>query len=287
MTRKVPGIPDEYQAWLDGVEPTWSLLNEAAVDALWPEPPIAGGPLRLAPDLHDEEVADCAMVRNALVLLRAASHGDGLKLTARGNLARPEIAAMRDAMEWPGCAFEEKWRAGKQLSERHVEELRLLRALLELSGNLERAGGRLRPAAAGRTAMAGRLARLHDTLFRTAFWRVSLDLFGDGECGSWPQPLIGVALWSLAITGDRWQDTGTLMRQAVLPNDAVSRNPDFVPLILFAMRVLRPLLWFGLIERKVEAGDTSREGGTWRKTPLFDRFLQFYPHLAGTGNPLH
>ena len=287
MTRKVPGFPDEYQAWLDGVEPTWTLLNEAAVDALWPEPPVAGGPLHLAPDLDDGEVADCAMVRNALVLLGAASEGDGLKLTARDNLTRAEVAAMRDAMEWPGCAFEEKWRTGKQLSERHVEELRLLRALLELSGNLERAGGRLRPAAAGRTAMAGRLARLHDTLFRTAFWRVSLDLFGDGECGSWPQPLIGVALWSLAITGDRWQDTGTLMRQAVLPNDAVSRNPDFVPLILFAMRVLRPLLWFGLVERKVEAGDTSREGGTWRKTPFFDRFLRFHPNLAGTGGPLH
>ena len=287
MTRKVPGIPDEYQAWLDGVEPTWALLNEAAVDALWPEPPAAGGPLRLAADLDDGEVADCAMVRNALVLLGAASEGDGLNLTARGNLTRAEVAAMRDAMEWPGCAFEEKWRAGKQLSERHVEELRLVRALLERSGNLERAGARLRLAASGRAAMAGRLARLHDTLFRTAFWRVSLDLFGDGECGAWPQQLIGVALWSLAITGDRWQDTGTLMRQAVLPNDAVSRNPDFVPLILFAMRVLRPLLWFGLVERKVEAGDTSREGGTWRKTPLFDRYLHFYPHLAGTGRPLH
>ena len=287
MTRKVPGFPDEYQAWLDGVEPTWTLLNEAAVDALWPEPPAAGGPLRLAPDLDDTEVADCALVRNALVLLGAASEGDGLQLTARGNLTRAEVVAMRDAMEWPGCAFEEKWRTGKQLSERHVEELRLVRALLELSGNLERDGGRLRPSAAGRTAMAGRLARLHDTLFRTAFWRVSLDLFGDGECGSWPQPLIGVALWSLAITGDRWQDTGTLMRQAVLPNDAISRNPDFVPLILFAMRVLRPLLWFGLVERKVEAGDTSREGGTWRKTPLFDRFLRFHPNLAGTAGPLH
>ena len=287
MTRKVAGIPDEYQAWLDGVEPTWTLLNEAAVDALWPEPPAGGGPLRLAADLDDGEVADCAMVRNALVLLRAASEGDGLKLTARGNLARAEVAAMRDAMEWPGCAFEEKWRAGKQLSERHVEELRLVRALLELSGSLESAGGRLRPAASGRTATADRLAGLHDTLFRTAFWRVSLDLFGDGECGAWPQQLIGLALWSLAITGDRWQDTGTLMRQAVLPNDAVSRNPDYVPLVLFAMRVLRPLLWFGLVEREVEAGDTSREGGTWRKTPLFDRFLRFHPNLAGTAGPLH
>ena len=287
MTRKVPGIPDEYQAWLDGVEPTWTLLNEAAVDALWPEPPVGGGPLRLAPDLDDGEVADCVMVRNALVLLRAASDGDGLKLTARANLARAEVAAMREAMDWPGCAFEEKWRAGKQLSERHVEELCLVRALLELSGTLERAGGRLRLAAAGGAAMTGRLARLHETMFRIAFWRVSLDLFGDGECGSWPQQQIGPALWSLATTGYRWQDTGTLMRLGVLPDDAVTRNPDYVPLILFAMRVLRPLLWFGLVERNVEPGDTSREGGTWRKTPLFDRFLRFHPNLAGAGGPLH
>ena len=46
--------------------------------------------------------------------------------------------ALRDEMDWPGCLFEEKWRAGKQLREHHVEELRLLRELVEMDGLLNR-----------------------------------------------------------------------------------------------------------------------------------------------------
>ena len=87
MTRRVPGMPGEYHDWLDDVEPAWTILDPARFEALMGEPSSAGGPLRLAVDLTDGEVVNCAIVRNALVLLRAASEGDGLKLTVRGNLA--------------------------------------------------------------------------------------------------------------------------------------------------------------------------------------------------------
>ena len=48
-----------------------------------------------------------------------------------GYLTRANVAALRERMDWPGCAFEERRRAGKRLGEVHVGELRLVRALLD------------------------------------------------------------------------------------------------------------------------------------------------------------
>ena len=115
-----------------------------------------------------------------------------------------------------------------------------------------------------------------------SFWQVSLSLFGEPECDYWPQPQVGLALWSLSTTGDQWQYSETLMRLSVLPDEAVLRNPDWVAPVLFVLRVRRPLRWFGLVECRGE--DATRRGhGVWRKTPLFDRFVRFDPNLVGIG----
>ena len=279
MVWRVPEMPHVYENWLGGVEPAWTILEPERMDALRSEPPFEDGAIRLAIDVTEDEIERSPMLQNALVLLRAAAEGDGLRLTARDNLTRETVSAMREAMDWPGCLFEEKWRAGKQLREHHVEELRLLRELVLMDGLLTRKDGWLRVGAAGRWALKGRRERLQANFFRNCFWQVSLSLFGEPECGHWPQPQIGLALWSLSATGDRWQDTETLMRLSVLPDEAVLRNPDWVAPALFVLRVLRPLRWFGLVECRDE--DASRRGGgMWRKAPLFDRFLQFDPNVV-------
>ena len=72
------------------------------------------------------------------------------------------------------------------------------------------------------------------------------------------------------------------MRLSVLPDEAVLRNLDWVAAVLFVLRLLQPLRWSGLVECRGE--DATRRGhGMWRKTPLFDRFVQFDPELVGTG----
>ena len=285
MSAWVSEVPREYEGWVEGVEPAWTSLEPAMSEDLMREPPFEGGAIHLAVDLAADELAQSAMVRNALVLLGAVAEGDGLKLTARGNLTRCTVAAMRDAMDWPGCGFEEKRRAGKVLSEEHVDELRLLRALVEMDGLVTHAGGRLRTTAYGRGVLAGRRERLQANLFRNAFWRVSLNLFGSGECGSWPQQQIGLALWALSTTGYWWQSTEGLMRLSVLPDERVSGEPAWVARTLFAWRVLRPLLWFGLVECREDGADL--EDASWRKSPLFERFLRFSADLARREGPLH
>ena len=243
------------------------------------EPPFEDGAIRIAMDLTDDEIARSPMLQNAFVLLRAGEKADGLELTARGNLKRETVSAMREAMDWPGCLFEKKWRAGKKLREGHVEELRLLRELVTMDSLLIRKHGRLRVGATGRRALKGPRERLQASFFRNCFWQISLCLFGEPECNYWPQPQVGLALWSLSTTGDMWQDAETLKRLSVLPDEAVLRNTDWVAPVLF---VLRPLRWFGLIECRGE--DATRRGhGMWRKIPLFDRFVQFDPNLVGIG----
>ena len=54
-------------------------------------------------------------------LRRERKPRDGEELVFRRlNLTRDTVTAMQEAMDWPGCLFEEKWRAGKQFRECHV-----------------------------------------------------------------------------------------------------------------------------------------------------------------------
>ena len=278
-------LPPEYDDWVDGLEPAWTSLDSSISDALLAEPPARNGPIRLAEDLTDGELAQSTFLNNALALLRAAAQGKGMKLTARGNLTRAEVSAMRAAMHWPGCRFEERWRSGKLLSEHHVEELRLLRALLEEAGLARRNGARFRATPDGRAALEAPRAPLQAALFRIAFWRVSLNVFGAGAFRSWPQQQIGFVLWSLSVLGDRWQDTATLMRLSVLPDETVSATGMRVAPLLFETRILRPLRWFGLLECRQDPAPFVPD--TWRKCALFDRFVRFDKALVQVRGALH
>ena len=89
------------KTWLGGVEPAWTLLDQASFAALHGPPSPMAGPIRLASDLTHEEVQQSAVARNALILLRAAAAGPGLKMTATGNLSRAVVAEMCDRFTWP------------------------------------------------------------------------------------------------------------------------------------------------------------------------------------------
>ena len=85
-------LPPEYHDWVDGLERAWTSIDPSISDALLAKPAARNGPIRLTEDLANEELADSTFLNNALVLLRAAAQGKGMKLTARGNLyPRPAL----------------------------------------------------------------------------------------------------------------------------------------------------------------------------------------------------
>src|ERR1700733_5323683 len=87
--------------WLGGVEPAWTLLDQASFEALRYSPSPMEGSIRFAIDLTHEEIQQLAVARNVLLLLRAAAAGPGLKMTETGNLSRGVVAEMCELFTWP------------------------------------------------------------------------------------------------------------------------------------------------------------------------------------------
>jgi hypothetical protein len=88
-------LDSQVQAWLDGLEPAWTLLTFESLQALRHEPAATRTAIRIANDLSYDEIAGSPIARNTLILLRAAIAHGGLPLTATGNLTR---------RRWPKCA---------------------------------------------------------------------------------------------------------------------------------------------------------------------------------------
>ena len=120
--------------WLGGVEPAWTMLDQASFHALRNPPAPRGAAIRLASDLTPEEIGHSAVTRNALILLHAASVGPGLKLTATGNLSRQVVAEMCDLFTWPAFDKAEAFRFHKVINEPDFLPLFFVRHLVEATG---------------------------------------------------------------------------------------------------------------------------------------------------------
>jgi hypothetical protein len=282
-----------FRAWLGGVEPAWSLLDVTSLLALVNAPVRLDrpSPIRLAVDFTADEVAASPAASHMLKLLRMADEADGLKLTATGNLTRAVVADFAAVLDWPGFDLAMVRRICKVIREADVQPLQFLRLVAMRCGFLRRTRNRLVLTKAGRQMFAsGAPAALQAIVFHAAFWRTNLAFFDGAPLPEWPQSHIGVVLWSLAAAANSWQSDERLVRLCAIPDDAIIDAPDrFAPFAL-EFRVLRTLLWFGLMERDEAREDRQRsEVALFRKTPLYDRFIGFKVRLeeAGAGAPRH
>jgi hypothetical protein len=114
-------------------------------------------------------------------------------------------------------------------------------------------------------------------LFHLAFWHMDLSYFGRGLLGYWLQEDAGVVLWSLSVCADEWQSAEKLTRLCTIPEPAMfSETWDRTPYAMEA-KILRPLLWFGLLEHRSEEIPDRPFGQHhfYRKAELFQRLLAF------------
>ena len=266
----------EVRRWLGGIEPAWTLLTDASFDALRQAPSPTSGPIRLAEDLTPAEIGHSAVARSARLLLQAASVGSGLKLTATGNLVRSVVAEMVDAFDWPGFDKAYEFRFHKIVNEPDYLPLFFVRKILEGAKWLRKHEGCLKITPAGRrmvgVASAGALQAL---LFHTTFWHLSLSYLARGLHDAWPQYDVGVVLWSLSVAAGDWQTPERLTRICTIPIIGVLEAKWDSGSIAMEARILRPLVWFGLMESRPsdDAGPPSQTTSLYRKTPLFDRLL--------------
>ena len=122
-----------------------------------------------------------------------------------------------------------------------------------------------------------RQGSLQAILFHLAFWQMDLGYFGRGLLGSWPQADIGIVLWSLSVSASDWQTGEKLTRLCTIPEPTILSGTWDRSAYAMEARILRPLLWFGLLEYRSEKIGNSRFEARhyYRKAALFDRLLAF------------
>jgi hypothetical protein len=274
----------EVRRWLNGVEPAWTMLDFDSFNALHDEPSASNPAIRLEPNLTATEISASAVTANALSLLRRAAETGGLKLTATGNLSRTVVEEMCGAMEWPAYNKDELVWYYKVINEPDFLPLHFVRILAQATKLLRTHRGKLIPTRLGKRMLAlEHHGPLQAVLFHVAFWHLNLAYFDRYALDSWPLTQVGVILWSLSASAHDWLPRETLTRLCTSPViDVLEWEWDLGSSAMEA-RILRPLLWFGLLESRTEPRSAAElvERRLYRKAPLFDRFLKFDVQVEG------
>ncbi|MFN3347380.1 hypothetical protein [Pseudorhodoplanes sp.] len=278
----------KVREWLAGVEPAWTLLTFGSLRALRQQRSMSGGPIMFATDLTSDEIKASAAAHNALILIKRAIDTGGLPITATGNLTRAVVADMCKLMDWPDYDQADAFRFSKVINEPDFMPLHIVRLLCEAAGLVKIKKDKLIAPPMGKQCLSDP-SGLVALLAQIAFWRFDLSYFARGLLGSWPQEDIGIALWSLSVCGDDWQSAEKLTRLCTIPRpEMLTGDWDRTP-FAFEGRILRPLLWFGLVDHRAEQITESRfsKRHFYRKTGLFDRLLKFDVEIERASGSRH
>ena len=268
--------------WLGGIEPAWTLLDIDSFLQLRNPPSPNGGAIQLSADLMEDEFQISAITKNTLTFLEVASETSGLKLTATGNLSRAVVAEMCEIFDWPDFNKDDQFRLNKVINEPDFLPLFFMRHIAQFAKLVHRRKGYMKLTTAGRSTLEHQEA-LQAVLFHTAFWNMDLGDLGRGLHSGWPQGDIGIVLWSLSVAANDWQTRENLTRLCAVPNNGVLNSTWDTGSMAMEANILRPLLWFGMLEHKQEEieGDTLNRRNFYRKSLLFDRFCRFNVILEG------
>ena len=114
---------------------------------------------------------------------------------------------------------------------------------------------------------------------------MNLAYFDGYPLDSWPQSQVGVILWSLSTSADDWLPRETLTRLCTTPVIGVLESQWDLGSSAMEARILRPLVWFGLLESRTEPRSPTEvvDRRLYRKAPLFARFVKFDVKIERSG----
>jgi len=266
--------------------PAWTLLTPDSLNRLLPaEPNSLPEAIKIAAgeDARPPELASAPLLATTRLLIEQAAAGDGLKLTATGNLSRADVRVLFDALSWPDYDKATVLALNKVLNEADVGPVEITRLVAQEAKLLGRRQDRIRATKLGTTlAQSASDLALFRLLFTILFWRVNLGYFDRVPVEAWPQDHIGIVLWCLSASAGRWSRAAELVEVNTVPDPRFGAYEfDFRGFALES-RVLRPLTWLGLMESR---GDDAHDGlgmvtpRLYRMSPHFDRLLRFDVNL--------
>jgi hypothetical protein len=258
--------------------PAWTMLDLDSFNSLHYEPSASNQAIRLEANINETDLSGSAVTRTARILLQRAADEGGLKLTATGNLSRAVVAEMVETIEWPGLDKAELFQFHKVVNEPDFLPLHFVRVLMQGTKLVRVKRDKLLLTRLGKAMLVPeRYGALQALLFHIALWHLNIGYFDRNPIETWPQTHTGVVLWSLSVSANDWLDRETLTRLCTVPVPGVVESDWDLGSYAMDARVLKPLLWFGLLESRTERSGASRleDRRLYRKTALFDRFLKF------------
>lgn len=264
--------------WLNGIEPAWTMLDRDSLNSLTQEPSATNRAIRLETNLTETEFSGSAVAGTARILLQRAIETGGLKLTQTGNLSRGVVAEMVEIIEWPGLNKSELSQFHKVINEPDFLPVHFVRVLLQGTKLVRVHKDKLVTTRLGKEIVVpGRHGALQALLFHIALWHLNLGYFDRNPIEAWPQTHTSVVLWSLGVSANDWLDREMLTRLCTIPVLGLIESDWDLGTYAMDARILKPLLWFGLLEVRSEKPAASRvkDRCLYRKTPLFDRFVKF------------
>jgi hypothetical protein len=242
--------------------------------------------IRIAEDQDAEppELASAPLLATTRLLIERAAAGNGLKLTATGNLSRADVRALLDVLSWPDFDKASVLAVNKVLNEADVGPVEISRIVAQEAKLLRTYKGLLKATKLGETLMHPESSlALFRLLFTIQFWRINPGYWDRVPVGDWPQDHIGIALWCVSVLTDRWLRAADLVDVVTVPDTRFSAYEFDFRSYALESRVLRPLTWLGLMESRaddVQDGPTVVSSRLYRKTLLLDRLLSFDVRLS-------
>ncbi|MGD8240934.1 MAG: hypothetical protein PVH68_20450 [Armatimonadota bacterium] len=243
----------------------------------WDEPT---GALRLNEELSLADVQAAPMLVNARLFLHAVMDAGRVKATVAGNLTRRFVGSMLDRLRCEPGYVDSVRAVNKVINEEDFWPLHIVRVLLELSRLVRRAKGWFMVVKKRQGMLADEMAgALYALMFRTHFRKFNLAYLDRLPQINSLQGTIAFSLYMVGRHTDTWIDSEELAPLVLFPvarDEVENLRPGKLTPWPVESRILRPLVSFGLLERRRVASEHPwMEPCVVRKTELFDRFLQF------------
>ncbi len=236
-------------------------------------------PITINGALPDELAGQVRIVNNSRIFLETARDQGGLPSTKAGNLKRKAVADFLDRMKFNPDRVAQIRERHTVINEKHVRNLNILRVFLEMAGLIEHRGGGFHPTPQGLDILKpGMAPEFMKYLFLAYFGEFDLSYFT--RCHEWNEfrEILPYSLYRISKLDDGWHRIDIIANEVLLPSifELADQRGVFRLSYTYEALVLKPLCKFELLEgKKLGIKGLNDFDPQFRKTPLFDRFLEF------------
>jgi len=267
-------LPPELTDWLGDVFPAWLQLPQ---DAFYKMIPFnaAESPIQIQYSEHAAEIGRSHIFANLKVFLTLISEGM-VCVDPDSTLTSDSLELLLKTTHWPNYDYELIKGLSRPLHEGIIGPLDFLKALALECDLIQIEEGQIEIRDNGLRMLKNQtdvalVRRVFEAIFSKVNPRNLTKL-----AHPWVQEQSGIMLWALSITADKPRSAKELTRYCFVPPKQFFDHRLSTLDIYMRAVFLAPLTWLGLLETQtVEVSDANVQGFLYKKTALFDQFIQF------------